>query len=128
LWFALRGKTDRDRFDRWTGLRYLPGGSLIRAAQRVGRAFQFSTTTIFLEFQNRGAERIGDTRMLDLGVTKSFTLGDRVRLKLMMDLFNVFNTSNILTYASGNVSQANSTAPASIIPPRVLRFGLRASI
>ena len=65
--------------------------------------------------------------MLDLGVTKSFTLGDRVRLKLMMDLFNVFNTSNILTYASGNVSQANSTAPASIIPPRVLRFGLRAS-
>ena len=41
-----------------------------------------------------------------------------------MDLFNVFNTSNILTYASGNVSQANSTAPASIIPPRVLRFGV----
>ena len=54
-----------------------------------------------------------------VGVTKSFTPSDRVRLKLMMDLFNVFNTSNILTYASGNVSQANSTAPASIIPPRV---------
>ena len=45
----------------------------------------------------------------------------------MMDLFNVFHTSNILTHASGNVSQANSTAPASIIPPRVPRFGLRAS-
>jgi hypothetical protein len=65
--------------------------------------------------------------MLDLGVTKSFTLGDRVRLKLMMDLFTVFNTSDILTYASGNVSQANCTAPASIILPRVLRFGLRGS-
>ena len=35
FWFALRGKTDRDRFERWTGLRYLPGGSLIRASQRL---------------------------------------------------------------------------------------------
>jgi hypothetical protein len=65
--------------------------------------------------------------MLDLGVTKRLTLGPRFRLHLMMDLFNVFNTSNVLTYASGNVSQANSTAPASIIPPRVLRFGVRTS-
>ena len=47
----------------------------------------------------RIAVQNGDTRMLDLGVTKVSRSVDRVRLKLMMDLFNVFNTSNI-PYAS----------------------------
>jgi len=100
-------------------------GNVYGGINAAGNPTTISYTT--LEFQSRDQERIGDTRMLDLGVTKAFRLGGRFQLKFMMDLFNVFNTSNILTYASGNVSQANSTAPASIIPPRVLRFGLRAA-
>ena len=64
--------------------------------------------------------------MLDLGVQKVFSLGDRAyKLKLMADLFNVFNVNTVLTYSSNNVSLATSTAPASIIPPRVLRLGVR---
>ena len=43
----------------------------------------------------------------------------------MLDLFNVFNVSEVLTYSSNNVSLPASTAPASIIPPRVLRIGVR---
>jgi hypothetical protein len=48
-------------------------------------------------------------------------------VKLLVDLFNVFNTSNILAYSDDNISLPVSTAPSSIIPPRVLRFGVRAN-
>ena len=78
-----------------------------------------------LEFQDRNEFRFADTKMLDLGVQKEFEMGSRYKLKLMADLFNVFNVNEVLSYASNNVSTANSTAPASIIPPRVLRLGVR---
>lgn len=82
-----------------------------------------------LEFQDRDGFRFGDTKMLDLGLQKSVSLGqgERFRIKLLVDLFNVFNESVILSYSSGNVSLPASTAPSSIIPPRVLRLGLRAT-
>jgi hypothetical protein len=80
-----------------------------------------------LEFQPRDTFRFEDTKMLDLGVTKSFSFGgnDRFRLKLMADLFNVFNINTVLSYSGNNVSLATATAPASIVPPRVLRIGAR---
>ena len=80
-----------------------------------------------LEFQPRNSFRFEDTKMLDLGLQKSVSLGSasRYRVKLMLDLFNVFNASTILSYSSNNTSLAASTAPASIIPPRVLRIGAR---
>jgi hypothetical protein len=81
-----------------------------------------------LEFQPRNRFRFGDTKMLDLGVQKQFSLGpaERYRVQFMLDLFNVFNVSEVLSYSSNNVSLAAATAPASIIPPRVLRIGVRA--
>jgi hypothetical protein len=80
-----------------------------------------------LEFQPRNGFRFGATKMLDLGLQKKVALGpgDRLRLQLMLDLFNVFNVNEVLTYSSNNVSLPASTAPASIIPPRVLRIGAR---
>jgi hypothetical protein len=82
-----------------------------------------------LEFQPRDSVRFDDTKMLDIGLQKGFSVGaaDRFRVKLMLDLFNVFNESVILSYSSNNVSLAASTAPSSIIPPRVIRLGVRAS-
>jgi hypothetical protein len=81
-----------------------------------------------LEFQPRDGFRFGDTKMLDLGLQKRFSVGpaQRYRLELMADLFNVFNVSEVLSYSSNNLSLPASTAPASIIPPRVLRIGVRA--
>jgi hypothetical protein len=80
-----------------------------------------------LEFQPRDSFRFGDTKMLDIGLQKSLFGQSRYRIKLMMDLFNVFNTSQILSYSSNNVSLPASTAPSSIIPPRVIRIGVRAN-
>lgn len=67
--------------------------------------------------------------MLDLGLQKGVSIGnnDRYKLKLMLDLFNVFNTNEILLYSDNNISLPAAAAPSSIIPPRVLRFGIRAT-
>jgi hypothetical protein len=80
-----------------------------------------------MEFQPRDATRFDSTKLLDLGVQKIFRFGagEKYQVRLMADLFNVFNVNTVLGYSSGNVSLANSTAPSSIIPPRVLRLGMR---
>ena len=41
----------------------------------------------------------------------------------MLDGFNILNVNTIQGYSSNNLSNTNNTAPNSIIPPRVFRFG-----
>jgi hypothetical protein len=68
--------------------------------------------------------RYEDARLLDIGIQKVFPFrGGRNRLKLMLDGFNMFNSNEILSYVSSNQSVAGFTQPASIVPPRVFRFG-----
>ena len=78
-----------------------------------------------LEFQPRDAERYEPAPLLDFGLQKSFTLGagERYRLKLMFDMFNVLNSATILDYSSDNLNRAAVTAPTQILPPRVFRIG-----
>jgi hypothetical protein len=101
-------------------------GNVYGGVNAAGNATTISRSTV--EFQPRDAERFEDTKMLDLGVQKEFTLGagERYKARLMVDLFNVFNANTILGYSSNNLNVTpGSTAPSSIIPPRVLRLGMR---
>jgi hypothetical protein len=98
-------------------------GNVYGGVNASGAATTISYAT--LEFQDRDGFRFEDTAMLDLGVQKEFSMGPRYKIKVMADLFNVFNINEVLGYSSGNVSLAASTAPSSIIPPRVLRLGVR---
>jgi hypothetical protein len=41
----------------------------------------------------------------------------------MMDGFNMLNENTILGYVSNNQSRAGFTQPATIVAPRVFRFG-----
>ena len=102
-------------------------GSVYGGVNAAGALSPISYPT--LEFQPRNSIRFGDTKMLDLGLQKSLSLGrsERYKLRFMVDLFNVFNTNEVLSYSSNNVSLPASTAPSSIIPPRVLRIGVRAN-
>jgi len=88
-----------------------------------GVATPLSYTT--LEFQPRDSFRFEDTKMLDLSLQQNLSLGEKYRLKLMVDLFNVLNINEVQSYSSQNVNAATFTSPSSIIPPRVLRFGAR---
>lgn len=102
-------------------------GNVYGGVNAAGAATTISYST--LEFQSRDAFRFGDTKMLDLGFQKALSLGggERYKVKVMLDLFNVFNVSEIQGYSSNNVSLTSATAPSSIIPPRVVRVGVRAT-
>jgi hypothetical protein len=98
-------------------------GAVSGGLSATGTATTINRTTV--EFQPRDAFRFAATKMLDLGLQKRVSIGDRIRVQMMLDLFNVFNVNTVLSYSSGNLSLPASTAPASIIPPRVLRLGAR---
>ena len=102
-------------------------GNVYGGVNAAGNPTTISYST--LEFQPRDAFRFEDTHMLDLGLQKAFSIGaaERYKLKFMVDLFNVFNINEVLSYSSNNVNSANFGAPSSIIPPRVLRVGVRAN-
>jgi hypothetical protein len=82
-----------------------------------------------IEFQPADAVRLGATKMLDLGIQKAFSIGpgERYRLNFMVDLFNVFNINTVLNYSDDNINASTFNAPTSIVPPRVLRIGVRAN-
>jgi len=70
------------------------------------------------------AFRFDSVHLLDMGVQKVFRFrGGKNRLKLMADGFNLFNEATILSYGSNNQSNSGFPQPASIVPPRVFRFG-----
>jgi len=70
------------------------------------------------------AARFDAVKLLDIGVQKIVRFnGGKQRLRLMLDGFNMFNQNVILSYVSNNQSNTGFTQPASIVPPRVFRFG-----
>ena len=99
----------------------VPGSGGLTATGAAASNLNYAT----LEFQPRDATRFEATKLLDLGFQKSLSVGanERYRLKLMFDAFNVLNEATILGYSSNNVSLTSSTAPSSIVPPRVFRVG-----
>jgi hypothetical protein len=78
-----------------------------------------------LRFEPADATRLDSTTLLDLGIHKMFSFrGGRNRVKVMADIFNVFNIATIRGYESDNLSEADDfLAPDSIVPPRVFRIG-----
>jgi hypothetical protein len=78
-----------------------------------------------LEFQPRNAVRLGNQKLLDVGVQKAFSFnGGKDRLKLMLDAFNIFNINTITGFSSNNLGDSNFASPSGIVPPRVYRLGL----
>ena len=86
-----------------------------------------------LNFEPAGTTRYKPTTLVDANITKQFSFrGGANRLKLVMDVFNIFNSATVLSYSSNSKSStvdpitgnSNFTSPSSIVPPRVIRFGV----
>jgi hypothetical protein len=72
----------------------------------------------------RDTFRFKPVKLLDMGVQKVFKMrSGKNRIKLMLDGFNMFNVNTIQSYVSNNQSNTGYTQPATIVPPRVFRFG-----
>jgi len=93
----------------------------INGPRSVGGGVTYNT----LEFEKRGSTRLKPTSLVDVSLAKVFTFGgSQRRLKVTMDAFNLFNKATVLGYGSNNKSSSSFTSPNSIVPPRVVRFGV----
>jgi hypothetical protein len=99
-----------------------PGQVSLGSTTPAGTAQTITYNT--LTFQPTGTLRLDPISLLDLGVSKTFTLrGGKNRVKLMLDTFNVFNVNTVTGFSSNNQSSTGFTQPNNILPPRVIRFG-----
>lgn len=79
-----------------------------------------------LTFQKTGTTRLGATKLVDVGLAKVIPFrGGKDRLKLMLDMFNIFNSNVILGFSSNTLSSSSFNSPSSIIGPRVFRVGMQ---
>jgi len=99
-----------------------PGTVPLGGVNSAGTAQNITYNT--LTFQPAGLNRNQPIKLLDMGVAKTFALrGGKNRLKVNVDLFNVFNINTITSWSSSNLSSAQFNSPSNIVPPRVLRVG-----
>jgi hypothetical protein len=76
----------------------------------------------------RGAFTLPATNDFQIRVDKDFNFTRTQRIRLSMDIFNVFNAATVLTLQN-NVSQATAANPygqtLTIVRPRTLQIGAR---
>lgn len=101
------------------------GNPYIRSEQTpFQRPFSAGRATIYLD--RRGDVRLPTFQNVDLRIDKPFTFFNRVKASLSMDIFNLTNGSTTLSMRGGqNASNANTIS--SLLAPRVIRFGVRAT-
>jgi hypothetical protein len=100
------------------------GNPYIRSVLSPTRPFSAGQATVYLD--TRGDVRLPNFNNVDFRVDKPFTLFNRVKVMASMDIFNLFNGNTTLSMRGGqNASNANTIS--SLLAPRVLRFGVRAT-
>ena len=98
-----------------------PFPARVQTPDRLNGAGQ---TNVYLE--KLGDKRLPTFQQFDLKVSKRVKLVDRLNVEASMDVFNVFNWNTTLAMrATQNASSANQIQ--TIVAPRVLRFGVRAT-
>ena len=70
--------------------------------------------------------RLPNFQTIDFRVDRSFLFASRVRLTASMDVFNLLNANTELSIR-GRQNASNANQISSILAPRVLRFGVRAT-
>jgi hypothetical protein len=79
-----------------------------------------------VNFEKRGDERLPVFQTVDFRVDKPFTFFKQLRLVASVDVFNLLNGNTELSIR-GTQNSSNANTISSLLAPRVLRFGVRAS-
>jgi hypothetical protein len=80
-------------------------------------------TRILLE--PRGSRRLSSQTILDLRVSRAFSIGGSTRVELLMDLLNALNDTAEEGLASDNYAASNFGQPNVFIDPRRAMLGVR---
>lgn len=78
--------------------------------------------------ETRGSYALADVNDFQIRVDKDFRFGNRRRVRVSADLFNIFNSNTVLTLRN-NSSQVTATTPwqqrLSVVRPRTVQIGFR---
>ena len=100
------------------------GYPYIRSVLSPTRPFSAGQATVYLD--KRGDERLPTFQTVDFRVDRVFTMFNRLRFTAGIDVFNLFNGSTTLSQRGGQ-NAGNANPISSLLAPRVLRFGARAT-
>jgi hypothetical protein len=110
------------------------GNPYIRDVLSPTRPFSGGTTSVYLD--KRGDARLPNFQNVDLRVDKPFAFFGRLKAIVSMDIFNLTNGSTTLSMRGRqNTADLTKTPPvtgnsntiSSLLAPRVIRFGVRAT-
>lgn len=77
-----------------------------------------------IQLEEKGSRRFPNITDFDLRLEKVFMLTGRMRIGVILDAFNVFNTG-VETWRITNITNVNYGKATSITAPRYIRIGLR---
>jgi hypothetical protein len=100
------------------------GYPFIQQIQTPTRPFSAGIANVFLDVL--GDNRLPNFQTLDFRIDKTFTIYKRVKIVPAMDIFNLLNGNTSLSIR-GTQNASNANTISSILAPRVIRFGFRAS-
>jgi outer membrane receptor protein involved in Fe transport len=128
------GYYDREYQFKFSGTYIFPYGIMLSAyfAYEQGRPFN-REIPIWLEGQGnieiaaeeRGSQRFPNPTYLDLRLEKEFRLWGNSRLKLLIDVWNIFNADYHYWVASTDAESDSYLAPGGYVLPRRAQLGIR---
>ena len=131
--YGVPGNYDREYMFKISGTYIFPYGIMFSAyfAHEQGRPFN-RTIPVYLDqgrreiaAEPRGSQRYPSQTYLDLRLEKEFGLWKQTRLKLLIDVWNIFNADYHYWVASSNAESDAYLAPGGIAVPRRAQLGIR---
>jgi hypothetical protein len=100
------------------------GYPFIATVQTPTRPFSAGQADVYLDVL--GENRLPTFQTVDFRIDKAFTFFKRVKIVPAMDIFNMLNGNTALSIR-GRQNASNANTISSLLAPRVLRFGVRAT-
>ena len=110
----------------YTGLSGTPWARQIRFL-RSDVPLMVVESSITVEAEPIGAQRLDFVHNTSLRAEKRFTLGGGRALGLIVDVFNVLNASTVTALQQTRIDHPDFAKPGEIVLPRTVRFGARFS-
>ncbi len=131
--YNVLGSYDRGYQFKFNGTYIFPAGIMVSAyfAHEQGRPFNREINVGLdqgrrdIAAEERGSQRYPNQTYLDLRLEKEFRLGGNLRLKFLIDVWNIFNTDYHAWVGSTDADSSAYLAPGGRILPRRAQLGIR---
>ncbi len=131
--YGVPGSYDREYQFKISGTYIFPYGILLSAyfAYEQGRPYNRTIPISLAQGRReiaaepRGSKRYPNQTYLDLRLEKEFRLWKKTRLKLLIDVWNIFNTDYHYWVASTDADSDAYLAPGGYVLPRRAQLGIR---